>query len=206
MYAKFVALVYKHNYMRLSKNSIVAIVALAIVSGLFITMSVCNRQASENLKRERERHYLSAATIHKTIPGSKTSIADVGFTLHEEPVFTGSYGSYHVFSAIISDVDPAKENYKAMCYDIISDIIQTCEGNSEIVVNIYDSVEAYNLAGLAENHIVITDEQHAYINAHHIAAYGLACKAGGAPGLIFYPDVTTRYHEETTLSESASSI
>lgn len=84
----------------------------------------------------------------------------------------GDGGRFLACSAIIRNIDPARDDYKTWCRSIIADIIKT-SGTDKIEVCIYDNYEAYLLSEVkAGQHFEpLTKGESDTVDRHTVATY-----------------------------------
>ena len=134
--------------------------------------------------------HLPYKTMYNTIISNDFNNLLISYELHEGGEYNDGTTTCPQFSAVIRGIDSQKDNYKVLCRDVVSDVIKTC-GNKEIVVNIYDSFEAYTLARAEQQYKYMSKEEEDTINKHRVAAYSLTYRDDcDVPiySLTFYPD------------------
>ena len=134
--------------------------------------------------------HLPYKTLYKTIPDSKNAIGLIGYELHEDGDISDGEETYPTYSVVVKNIDSQTDNYKSLCRDIISDVIQTC-GDKRVIVNIYDSFEAYSLAASYEQQSrFLTKEEEEAVNNHRVATYAYDADYSGSEAyyLTYYPD------------------
>ena len=91
------------------------------------------------------------------------------YELHKKRLTQYDYTEY---CAVIRNIDPAKDDYKAYCRSVVADIIKT-EGNNRIWVTIYDSNEAYDLyeVRFSQQYQNLDTAQSGIVEKHHVATY-----------------------------------
>ena len=136
-----------------------------IIFGGFIK-SINNKAA-----QKKEVTHLPYKTLYKTIPNSENAIGLIAFELHEDGEYNDGTDTYPEYSVVVKNIDSQTDNYKSLCKDIIADVINTC-GDEQVVVNIYDSFEAYQLAvsGEQPGKFLSKDEEET-VNIHRVATY-----------------------------------
>lgn len=91
------------------------------------------------------------------------------YELHKRKVAQDELPEY---CAIIRKVDPAKDDYKAYCRLVVSDIVHSV-GNDKIVIYIYDSNEAYELyeTKFLEHYTNLDIAEQNTVDEHLVATY-----------------------------------
>ena len=126
-----------------------------------------NNQATQ----KKEVTHLPFKTLYKTIPNSENAIGLIGYELHEDGEYNDGDDTYPEYNVVVKEIDSQADNYKSLCKDIIADVINTC-GNDQVVVNIYDSFEAYRLAVTGEEFgKFLSKEEEEKVNTHRVATY-----------------------------------
>jgi len=144
--------------------------------------------------------HLPCKTLYKTIPNSENAIGLIGFELHEDGEYSDGEETYPAYSVVVKDIDSQNDNYRALCRDIIADVINTC-GDDQVVVNIYDSFEAYQLAISSEEFgRFLNREEEETIKSHRVATYQYAYVDNNTDNdkvrlLTYYPDAKNGLRE-----------
>jgi hypothetical protein len=138
----------------------------------------------------------SVAFPYRTVNALDTSRDLIAYEFHERRC-RDCY-QYLACSAIIKNIDPAKDNYKTVCKSIIADVVRTTS-TDRIELTIYDNYEAYELGELkyAQKYMVLSSSENDTVNRHTIATYL------GDPNdnyntnhtLYFYPEAKNRFTE-----------
>gem|GEM_PF-6019983 len=118
-------------------------------------------------------------TVYKTI--LCTDSADLlGFELHKRYISSG--GSTRTeYNVVMRALDPRIDTYKAYCRDIFNDLIAQAAPGASIVVNVFDSSEAY--ASYAEQ-----GAPGALLPEHLVATYERTpCDNGTYCKITYYP-------------------
>ena len=99
-----------------------------------------------------------------------------------KPSDTGS-----LYSVVIKTVDPAKDDYKAWCRYIVSDV-KSKTGINNLTINIFDIKQAQYLFDITSKRKGLPKADIDNIHAHHIAYYnGKTDDAAKSNKLVFYP-------------------
>jgi hypothetical protein len=171
---------------------------------LFFGIIICGRSFKfhNDLTKESTTAHFPYKTIYKTIPDSENAIGLIDYELHEDGEYTDGEETYPTYNAVIKNIDK-DDNYKSLCKDVVTDIIKTC-GDKRVIVNIYDSFEAYSLA-MNEERLdkFLTNEEEATINSHRVATYVLdhTNNTDEEIGVLtYYPDAKNGLKENETIT------
>jgi hypothetical protein len=131
-------------------------------------------------------------TLYKTIYTHDADNSLLGFELHSSA--TRIAGELHKqCSVIVRTMDPAADDYKTYCKDIVDELVGMY-GEENLTVNIYDSFEAYSLV-MDESHF-LTQQQEAFVAGHKVASYEAYYEDGDRLAfLTYYPEAANRYYE-----------
>ncbi|MFI5196023.1 MAG: hypothetical protein ACHQD8_02945 [Chitinophagales bacterium] len=165
-----------------------------IVFGGFIKSQ--NNKAAQ----KKEITHLPCKTLYKTIPNSDNAIGLIGYELHEDEEYVDGSDTYPTYNVVVKNIDSQADNYKSLCKDIITDVINTC-GDEQVVVNIYDSFEAYQLAVTGEQPgKFLSKNEEETINTHRLATYQYTYVDNNGENdkvclLTYYPDANNGLRE-----------
>lgn len=135
------------------------------------------------------------ATVYKTIIGSHDLL--LGYQLHQQTMVSpsDSITRTHVFNAIVKDIDPTQDNYEALCTDIIKDIVAQY-GYDNLVVNIFDSTDAYTLH--TQNALGYYTQSGHVLRDHWVATYNAS--NNNVAELVLYPEAAPFLRQQISLS------
>jgi hypothetical protein len=157
---------------------------------------------NEVAQEEKSTAHLPYQTLYKTIPDSENAIGLIGYELHDDGEYFDGDETYPTFSAVVKNIDTKNDNYRSLCKDVLADIIRTC-GDKHVIVNIYDSFEAYTLARSAESQYkLLNKEEEDTINNHRVATYEITYTNDHDDPvyqLTYYPDAVNGLSEKEYL-------
>ena len=166
-------------------------VLLMSIMGFYAAI-LCSRITSRNSRHNARAEATHAPTLYKTICSHDDSSSLIGFELHSVAVRLG--GELHKqCSVIVRDMDPASDDYKTYCKDIVDDLV-AMYGAENLTVNIYDSFEAYSL--VMDESRLLTNKDAEFIASHKVASFEAYYEDGDRLAfLTYYPDADNRYSE-----------
>lgn len=134
-------------------------------------------------------------TIFKTIPSVHTDTGLLGYELHTTVLRDPrDMGTRRVYSAVIRELEPGTDDYRAMCRDIVTDIIETY-GQTQMTINIFDSFEAYCFYE-SDNRMGTQWSSGDLLGTHMVASY---VHLPDYQSFTFYPQAAGERREEATL-------
>lgn len=153
----------------------------------------------ERLEAEKERPVKTGSEKvlfpYRTISIAQNSDSLLAYELRYE---SSNYGRYTEYEAVIRNINPAKDDYKMYCKEVIRDIKKTT-GKERIGVSIYDSYEAFylNHSELKKKRFIDTSEakfiaQHTVATYHGDIDYSGDCNCS----LIYYPDAANGHYKK----------
>ena len=143
-----------------------------IVIGLAVSWGVLaylRSHRSTLIERPTNASVDSSIYHYHTINASDSSGDLIGYVLHEKK---SDDNSYLECSAIVRELNPEKDDYKALCKDVIDDIVAGAR-TRKIVVNIYDNDSAYQIFEInaIQNYGMVDTNDMKLYGKHFVAAY-----------------------------------
>ena len=166
----------------------------------FYAAILSSRVTSHGSRRNSGPSVAHAKTLYKTINSHDDSSSLIGFELHS--VALRLRGELHKqCSVIVRDIDPASDDYKTYCKDIVDNLV-AMYGAENLTVNIYDSFEAYSLVMDESRLLTSTDER--FIANHKVASFETWYEDDDRLAfLTYYPDAGNRYYERVGYTAGA---
>lgn len=174
-------------------------VLLMCIAG-FYTAILSSRVTSHGSRRHPGASVTHAKTLYKTINSHDDSSSLIGFELHSMAINRG--GEVHKqCSVIVRDMNPASDDYKTYCKDIVDDLV-AMYGAENLTVNIYDSFEAYSL--VMDESRLLTNNDAEFVASHKIASFETWYEDDDRLAfLTYYPDAGNRYYERVGYTAGA---
>jgi hypothetical protein len=138
----------------------------------------------------------------RTVNASDNSQRLFAYQLISDQYFKDGEGMvYQEYSAIIEEINPGKDDYKAYCISVIKDILKMTTVEN-VTVNIYDSYEAYEYSefDFGKTFKGVSKEEMDSIDKHTVAEY--SCVLGYESydhTLWFYPQAKNAYTEKVMI-------
>ena len=172
------------------RKSMAAIAVLAFTTVCIVVAHLCLPYKGAKAIPADTKVILPFHTI--SMPGSSQDL--YAYELHRRQIPQDDMPEY---CAVVRNIDPARDDYKAYCRAVVADIMKTT-GSKKIIVYVYDSNEAYHLYEVRfllqlQN---LDAREMATVNDHHIATY-IGERANGdyevSRQLSFYEDAHNGY-------------
>lgn len=138
-------------------------------------------------------------TLYKAIKTHDAGNSLLGFELHSSSLRIA--GELHKqCSVIVRSMDPAADDYKTYCKDIVDELVGMY-GAENLNVNIFDSFEAYSL--VIDETRFLTQEEEKFVAGHKLAAFETYYEDGDRFAfLTYFPDADNRLYERIDYSRS----
>jgi len=168
----------------------IAIMLLGIIG--FYGAILSSRVTSNSRLRDEAAAITHEKTLYKTISTHDADNPLLGFELHSSALRVA--GELHKqCSVIVRTMDPAADNYKTYCKDIVDELVGMY-GEENLTVNIYDSFEAYSL--VVDETRFLTYQEQQFVALHKLASFEAMYEDGDRLSfLTFYPDAATDLRE-----------
>lgn len=166
------------------------VIVLSVIG--FYSAILSSRVTSNRLRPDNAVAITHGKTLYKAINTHDSGNSLLGFELHSSALRVA--GELHKeCSVIVRTMDPAVDNYKTYCKDIVDELVGMY-GEENLSVNIYDSFEAYSLV-MDETHF-LTQQEEQFVAAHKLAAFETYYEDGDRFSILtFYPDAANRLYE-----------